>query len=98
MTHPVPEFVPRNHPEEALEHVFKYVKNRLEKTDLHVTFERRHVYLVTFTYILGGWKAMVSTTLPDGMYYEVTYDHLKKQTYLDAYRKWDNVAIPDSEI
>ena len=35
---------------------------------------------------------MVSTNLPDGMYYEVTYNGDKKEIYLDAYKKFENVA------
>ena len=48
----------------AREIVFEYVKPRLEKTDAHVTFAQDEVYVVWFCYILGGWKALVSTTLP----------------------------------
>ena|SRR6187549_1049755 len=75
--------------------VFDYVKQRLEKTDTHVTFGPDEVYVVWFTFVLGNWKALVSTTLPDGMYYEVTYRAEKHETYLDAYKKFDNVKIPD---
>lgn len=53
------------------------------------------VKLVWFCKTLQNWKAMVITTLEDQMYYEVTYDGDKKQTYLDAYRKLRNVCIPD---
>lgn len=77
--------------------VFDYVKNRLEKTDTHVTFAADEVYVVWFSKTLQNWKAMVSTTLPDGMYYEVTYNGDKRETYLDAYKKFDNVVIPDEE-
>lgn len=75
--------------------VFNYVKARLEKTDTHVTFAPDEVYVVWFCFILGGWKALISTSLPDGMYYEVTYNAAKGETYLDAYKKFDNVCIPD---
>jgi hypothetical protein len=54
------------------------------------------VYVVWFCYILGGWKALVSTTVPDNMYYEVTHNKDKGETYLDAYGKLDNVVIPDA--
>lgn len=77
--------------------VYNYVRERLEKTDTHVTFSEDKVYIVWFCYILGGWKALVSTTLPDSMYYEVTYDKNKKCVYLDAYKKWENVVVPDEE-
>lgn len=75
--------------------VFEYVKPRLEKTDTHVTFAQDEVYIVWFCYILGGWKALISTSLPDGMYYEVTHNAAKGETYLDAYKKFDNICIPD---
>ena len=75
--------------------VFEYVKAHLEKTDTHVTFAEDEVYVVWFCFILGGWKALVSTSLPDGMYYEVTHNVSKSETYLDAYKKFDNVCIPD---
>ena len=75
--------------------VFEYVKARLEKTDTHVTFGPDDVYVVIFSKVLQNWKALVSTTLPDGMYYEVTHNGDKHETYLDAYKKFDNVCIPD---
>lgn len=42
--------------------------------------------------ILQNWKYLLSSTLPDGMYYELTYNGDKKQWYLDAYKKFDNVC------
>lgn len=44
---------------------------------------------------LQNWKALVSTTVSDGMYYEITHDGDKGETYLDAYKKWDNQCIVD---
>lgn len=72
---------------------FSYVKEILEKTDTHVTFSRDEVYVVWFTSVLKNWKAMVSTTLPDQMYYEVTFDGDKNRVYLDAYKKWENAMF-----
>lgn len=51
------------------------------------------VYVVWFCFILGGWKALVSTTIADGRYYEVTYDKVKNKIYLDTYEKINNVAL-----
>lgn len=31
----------------------------------------------------------------DGMYYEITHNGDKGETYLDAYKKWDNMCIVD---
>lgn len=70
--------------------VENYVIQHLDKIDPAPEFE---VYVVWFCYILGGWKCLVSTTLPDGMYYEVTYDKNKNSIYLDAYKKFDNVEL-----
>lgn len=80
--------------DQAAELVREYIKPRLEKTDPDYPFE---VYTVWFSYVLGNWKALVSTTLPDGMYYEVTRDNEKNRCYIDAYKKFDNVTVPDVE-
>lgn len=55
------------------------------------------VYIVWFSKTLQNWKALISTTVPDGMYYEVTYNGELKETYVDAYKKWDNVRVPDGQ-
>lgn len=53
--------------------------------------ENENVHVVWWTYILGGWKCMLCTDLPDGMYYEVTYNHTKNEIYLDAYKHEKNL-------
>lgn len=73
--------------------VYDYVKARLEKTDTHVTFGYDEVYIVWFCKTLQHWKALLSTTLPDGMYYEVTYNGDKDEAFIDAYKKFDNVKV-----
>lgn len=84
--------------ERARYEVFKYVKERLEKTDTHVTFSPEEVYVVWFCKILDHWKCLLSTTLPDGMYYEVTSNGIKSEIYLDAYKKWNNICIPFDNV
>lgn len=84
---------PANLPELARKIVFDHVKANLEKTDLHVQFNQEDVYVVTFSFVLGCWKALVSTTLPNGQYYEVTCNKPKSQVYIDTYVKVDNTAI-----
>ena len=78
--------------EKAREIVFIYCKQHLEQTD-NVNFDFDDVFVVWFSKTLQNWKALVSTTLSDGMYYEVTYNGDKKEAYLDAYKKWENVRI-----
>ena len=85
---------PTPHLEKAKAIVRGYVMSHLDKSDPVPEFK---VYEVTFSYTLGNWKAMISTTLPDKMYYEVTYDRDNKCTYLDAYVKLDNKKIMDEE-
>jgi hypothetical protein len=53
------------------------------------------VFIVWFCKTLQNWKALVSTTISDGIYYEVTYNGDKHETYLDVYKKWENVCVPD---
>lgn len=73
--------------------VFNYVKAHLDKTDTHVAFGPDDVYVVWFAKVLLNWKALVSTTLPDGMYYEVTCNGGAGKIYLDVYKKFDNATI-----
>lgn len=52
-----------------------------------------NVYVVWFAYTLGNWKALCSTDVPDGRYYEVTYDRDKDVAYLDTYVKIGNLEV-----
>lgn len=74
--------------------VIDYFNNHCEKTDGFV-LTKDDVFIVWFSKTLQNWKALVSTTVSDGMYYEVTYNGDKMETYLDAYKKWDNKCISD---
>lgn len=76
--------------------VVDYVNNRLDKTDAKCIGES-DVFIVWMCKALQNNKALASTTLFDGMYYELTYNGDKKELYLDAYKKWQNVRIPVSE-
>jgi hypothetical protein len=55
------------------------------------------VYVVWFCKTLQNWKALASTTVPDGMYYELTYNGDKDEMYLDAYKKFENRCIRGEE-
>lgn len=78
--------------EKALDIVRDYIKDHLDKSDPEVSFD---VYIVWKAKILQNWKYLISSTLPDGMYYEVTYNGDKKEWYLDAYKKFENVMVPE---
>lgn len=55
-------------------------------------------YVVWFSKTLQNWKAMVSTDLESGLYWEVTYNGDKKETYIDTYTKKYNRAVPDAHM
>lgn len=76
--------------------VVEYFNKNVEKTD-GVTITKSQVYIVWFCKTLQNFKALVSTNISDGMYYEVTYNGDKKELYLDAYKKWENKCIQITE-
>jgi hypothetical protein len=76
--------------------VVNYFNSQSEKTDnFELTLDQ--VYIVWFSKTLQNWKALLSTEVVDGMYYEVTYNGDKREAYIDAYKKWNNVTVPDKE-
>lgn len=71
------------------EKVRDYANEHLDKTDnVQITID--NVFVVWQCKILQNNKALLSTTLYDGMYYELTYNGNKKELYLDAYKKFEN--------
>ena len=70
--------------------VRNYIMEHLDKSDNNPEFE---VYTVWKCKILQNWKYLLSSTLPDGMYYEVTYNGDMNEFYLDAYKKFENRKI-----
>jgi hypothetical protein len=73
--------------------VTKYVNERLDKSDGKKITED-DVFIVWSCKTLQNNKALASTTLSDGMYYELTYNGDKDELYFDAYKKWENICIP----
>lgn len=80
----------------ARDMVVDYFNEYAEKTDDFI-LETRDVYVVWGCKTLQNWKALVSTNVSDGMYYEVTHNGDKKETYIDAYKKWKNVCVKDGD-
>lgn len=71
-----------------------YALEHLDKTDDISEFE---VFVVWECKTLQNNKALLSTTLSDGMYYELTYNGDKKELYFDAYKKFENRCINEVE-
>lgn len=62
-----------------------------------IDYDKIDIYFVTCTFILGSIKGMFSTTLPDGKYYEVTYNHEKNEMYVDQYARTKQNVIKVNE-
>lgn len=75
------------------EKVVEYFNNRSEKTD-KVEITKDDVFVVWSCKTLQNNKALLSTTVSDGMYYELTYNGDKNELYFDAYKRWQNICYP----
>ena len=65
-------------------HADKTDKKKISKDDVFVVWSCK---------TLQNNKALVSTTVSDGMYYEITHNGDKNETYVDAYKKWENFVV-----
>ena len=78
--------------EKAKQIVVNYFNNHVDKTD-NKQIDIDDVFVVWFSKALQNWKALVSTNVPDGMYYEITHNGDKNETYVDVYKKWENYTV-----
>ena len=76
--------------EKAVKIVRTYIEEHLDKSDGPVEYE---VYVVWKAKVLQNWKWLISSTLYDGMYYELTFDGDRGRFYLDAYKKIENQVV-----
>lgn len=77
--------------DEAREIVHRWVVENGE--NLPSGFCLADVYVVWWSKTLQNSKALVGTTLPDDMYYELTYNGDRGEIYFDAYKKVVNHVI-----
>lgn len=72
--------------------VADYFNDNVDVTNVFNITEES-VYVVWCCKTLQNNKALLSTTVPDGMYYEITLNGDKQEIYLDVYKKLQNVCI-----
>jgi len=85
------KFIPK-----AKELVADYTNEHMDVTDC-TGITSDDVYVVWYAKTLQNAKALLSTNVPDGMYYEVTLNGDKGEIYFDAYKKFQNKKIEWSE-
>ncbi len=73
--------------------VTKYVNSHREPNN---PIGQEDVYIVWISKVLQNNKALASTTLRDGLYFEVTYNGDKNELYFDVYKvdDMDGVYMP----
>ena len=76
----------------CIELVTDYTEEHLDKSD-DVKFDEKNVFIVWCCKTLQNHKALLSTTLHDGMYYAIPYNGAKHEIYFDAYKKFENKCI-----
>ena len=76
----------------AITIVREYILTHMDKSEETPDFA---VFVVWQVKALQNWKFMISSTLSDGMYYELTYNGDKREWYLDAYKKFENQMITE---
>ena len=53
------------------------------------------IWVVWYCKTLQNHKALLTTSLLDGMLYEFTYNGDKAEAYLDAYKKFENIKFEE---
>lgn len=71
--------------------VVDYFNDHADNTDQKNIVED-DVFVVWSCKTLQNYKALLSTTVSDGMYYELTFNGNKNELYFDAYKKWQNIC------
>lgn len=79
----------------ALAIVKRYIDAHLDASDEPLNYS---MFTVWKAKILQNFKFLISTSIHDGMYYEVTYNGDKNEWYLDAYKKFENRCYSNLDV
>lgn len=79
-------------------YVVNYYNDRLDPSLAEsYRIDVKDVYVVWFNKTLQNFKVLLSTNVPDGMYYEITYSGDKRESYMDVYKRVDSRTFIDYE-
>ena len=77
--------------------VVDYFNAHVDKTE-NKQITENDVYIVWMCKALQNNKALVSTNVSDGQYYEITHNGDKGETYVDVYKKWENFVVVEVAV
>ena len=78
--------------------IIDYFKKHKDATDKEITMKIEDVFVVWSCKTLQNNKTLLSTRLPDGLYYEITYNGDKHEAYVDVYKKWENFVVKEEDF
>lgn len=78
--------------------IIDYLRENKEIQDETIRLSIKDIYVVWSVKALQNNKYLLSTTLPDGLYYEMTYNGDKEELYVDVYKKWKNYVIKKEDF
>ena len=87
----------RKFEELCIKTIVDYFNSNVEKTD-NKKITEDDVFIVWSCKTLQNNKALVSTKVSDGLYYEITHNGDKNETYVDVYKKWENFVAENHEL
>lgn len=83
-----------NNEEAAKRLVYNQIFNETDQMD----FDKNNLKLVWYCKTLQNWKALVVDVRVGGLFYEITHNGDKAETYVDAYKKVSNNIYTHEEV
>lgn len=78
--------------------IIDYFTKHKDTTDKEIEMKIEDVFVVWSCKTLQNNKTLLSTRLPDGLYYEITYNGDKHEAYVDVYKKWENFVVKEEDF
>lgn len=78
--------------------IIDYFTRHKDTTVKEIEMKINDVFVVWSCKTLQNNKMLLSTRLPDGLYYEITYNGDKHEAYVDVYKKWENFVVKEEDF